>query len=895
MSNTLLLIDGHSMAFRAFYALPADNFTTTSGQATNAVYGFISMFTRLLDQERPTHVAVAFDVSRHSFRTDLYPEYKGTREETPEEFRGQVEIIEEVLKYMGVPTLRKDNYEADDILATLSAQAAKAGMRVLVVSGDRDTFQLVTDDVTVIYPGRSTQDLRYMTPQAIEEKYGVPPQRYPEIAALVGETSDNLPGVPGVGPKTAAQWINKFDGLDNLLNKADEVGGKRGEALRENIEQVRRNRQLNHLLTDVELPLAPKQLAPSAADVPELEHLFSVLEFSSLRERVYKALQQEEHLAEEPLDESSEPENLEVEVLGKDGSLSKWVKDNPSDRFVLTYSGRSKPGESRLDSFAIATSKKLLAIDTVGLDGRQQEEVTDFFASKPSLIIHAGKGAIHCFAAQNWTLQSIVFDTELAAYLCQPQSRGYSLSDLSKAYLGTELDEAEEVPALFAFDETNDQSAPWVEALVKQTQVIAQLFPILQKQLTAQGMLDLLTDMELPVQRILATMEATGVAMDSAKLSSLGKELRGAAARAQEEAFAAIGHETNLGSPKQLQKVLFEELGMPKTRKTKTGWTTDAEALQDLYLKTEHPFLQALLQYRDNTKLLQMVEGLTAEIQPDGRIRTTFQQTVAATGRIASSEPNLQNIPARTDTGIRVREAFVPGEGYESLMSVDYSQIEMRIMAHLSQDEAVIEAFNLGEDLHRSMASMVFGVPVDEVTGQLRNRIKATSYGLAYGLSPYGLSKQLAISVQDARDLHRKYFERFGGIGRYLHEVVEEARQRGYTETMFGRRRYFPQLTSDNTRVREVAERAALNAPIQGSAADIIKVAMIDVDEALRQGGYQSRVCLQIHDELLLEIAPGEQHQIEELVRSAMASPVQMSVPLDVAVGVGKSWRDAAH
>lgn len=895
MTNTLLLIDGHSMAFRAFYALPVENFTTSSGQATNAVYGFISMFSRLLDHERPSHVAVAFDVSRHSFRTDIYPEYKGTREETPKEFTGQVDLIKELLQCMGIATLSKENYEADDILATLSTQGANQGMKVLVASGDRDTFQLITDQVTVIYPGKSTQDLRYMTPDAVEDKYGVTPGRYPEIAALVGESSDNLPGVPGVGPKTAAQWINKFDGLDNLLLSASEVGGKRGEALRDNIELVRRNRQLNRLLTDVELPVQPDQLAPKPANREKLEHLFSTLEFSSLRQRVYAALQNGEA---EPTD--SEPKEaiantLEVQVLDPTQSLAQWLDENPADKYTLSYCGQGKPGEGRLDGFALATSQKMIVLDTVSLSATQQKEVTEFLLSSPALVLHSGKAAFHCFASQGWALGNICFDTELAAYLCQPQSRGYSLADLSQSYLGVELEEVDDSPALFKMDGINQEKSPWEEELLQQAQTIIQLEGILRRQLTEQGMLDLLVDMELPVQKILAQMESTGIAMDVDKLESLSKELRSAASSAQEDAFLAIGHETNLSSPKQLQTVLFDELDMPKTRKTKTGWTTDAEALQDLYAKTEHPFLQALLRYRDNTKLAQMVDGLISEVQPDRRIRTTFQQTVAATGRIASSEPNLQNIPARSDTGIRIREAFVPGDGYEALMSVDYSQIEMRIMAHLSQDTAVTEAFNLGEDLHKSMASMVFGIPMEEVTSQLRNRIKATSYGLAYGLSPYGLSKQLGVSVEEARDLHRRYFERFAGIGRYLQEVVEQARQAGYTETMFGRRRYFPQLTSENTRVREMAERAALNAPIQGSAADIIKVAMINVDEELRQGGYESRVCLQIHDELLLEIAPGEQQQVEELVRNAMASSVQMSVPLDVAVGIGKSWRDAAH
>ncbi|MFT0763401.1 DNA polymerase I [Actinomyces sp. F1_1611] len=895
VSKTLLVIDGHSMAFRAFFALPVESFTSKGGQATNAVYGFLSMLVRLIDTEHPTHIAVAFDVGRETFRNREYPEYKGGRDETPAEFKGQVEIITELLHRMGIRTLTKDDFEADDILATLTREGTEAGFRVLLASGDRDTFQLVNDQVTVIYPGRSASDLKYMDPAAIEERYGVVPERYPEIAALVGESADNLPGVPGVGPKTAAQWLNKFDGLENLLAEADQVGGKRGEALREHVEAVRRNRRLNRLVSDLDLGVEVGDLVPTEADYQGLQQLFDALDFTGLRSRVYQALQVEPNGLSEPAD-SGEDDGVGLErtlVVEPGQNVADWLRNR--DHFALAYSGVGRPAAGDLTGFALLSEGEALVVDPAQLDPAQDRAFADFFASDPDLVIHEAKAATHAFAARGWQLPAPSFETELAAYLCRPDRRGYSLSELAREYLGEELEEADE-GALFSAADLDENAEPgWVRRLAQQALLTARLEAPLRAQLDADQMTALLTTMEIPMQRVLARMEQAGVAMDLDVLDELAQELAAGAARAQEDAFAAIGHEANLSSPKQLQVILFEELGMPKTRKTKTGWTTDAGALTDLFAKTGHPFLEALLRHRDHTKLGQMVEGLRAEVKPDGRIHTTFQQTVTATGRLASAEPNLQNIPTRTATGRRVRGAFICGPDYEALMSVDYSQIEMRIMAHLSEDQELIAAFNSGEDLHRTMASMVFGVPVSEITSELRSRIKATSYGLAYGLSPFGLSRQLGVGVDEARDLHSRYFERFGGVGRYLHEVVEVARQTGYTETMFGRRRYFPELRSDSHRVREMAERAALNAPIQGSAADIIKIATNDVYQRLRDGKYRSRLLLQIHDELLLEIAPGERKEVEELVRESMGQAAEMSVPLEVAVGVGRSWKDAAH
>ena len=901
MSDTVLIIDGHSMAFRAFYALPPDNFVTATGQHTNAVYGFVSMLTRLLETERPTHIAVAFDVSRHSFRTEEYPEYKGTRDATPEEFKGQVELIREVLDAMGIVSLSREGFEADDILATLAYRAGHEGSTVLVVSGDRDSFQTVTDNVTVLYPGTGPGDLRRMTPQAVEDKYGVPPHRYPEIAAIVGETSDNLPGVPGVGPKTAAQWINKFDGLDNLLARADEIGGKRGAALREHMNDVARNRRLNRLLTDMDLEVSLSDLARRPTDVAAIDRLFDSLEFGRLRTRVREVAGI--GMGEGAIDETPEPAaDVDIEVMVADAScdIAQWVGTRSS--LALLVEGDSRPVRGDVTRVVLASENDALVIDPVELSPAQEQALGDVLATASSLIVHDAKGTRHALASRGWTLGTVGCDTMLAAYLAHPDQRSHKLEDVLSRVLGVVIDVEEgDSDALFGLD---DLGAGPSAGAVRAGKLAAHLHPLaraLRAQLEESAETSLLTDMEMPLSILLGQMETIGIAADTDVLDGLSAELGKAVDAAREGAWAAAGREVNLSSTKQLQELLFDHFGLPKTKKTKTGYTTNAEALADLYAKTAdaggagHDFLGFLLTHRDRIKLKQMVDSLSATVASDGRIHTTFSQVAAATGRLASSDPNLQNIPARSADGMRIRGAFVAGEGFESLMSADYSQIEMRLMAHLSGDEALIEAFNSGEDLHRTMASMVFGTPVAEVSGEERSRIKATSYGLAYGLSSYGLAAQLGIAVPEASALRDRYFERFGKVRDYLEGLVAQARADGYTQTMFGRRRYLPDLRSSNRQRREMAERAALNAPIQGSAADIVKIAMMNVADALSEVGLASRLLVQIHDELLLEVAPGEAAAVEALVREKMATPVELSVPLDVAVGIGASWQLAAH
>ena len=889
------------MAFRAYYALPPDNFVTATGQHTNAVYGFVAMLTRLLETEQPTHVAVAFDVSRHSFRTEEYPEYKGTRDATPEEFKGQVELIREVLDAMGIVSLSREGFEADDILATLAYRAGNDGATVLVVSGDRDSFQTVTNNVTVLYPGTGPGDLRRMTPQAVEDKYGVPPHRYPEIAAIVGETSDNLPGVPGVGPKTAAQWINKYDGLDNLLARADEIGGKRGAALREHLDDVVRNRRLNRLLTDMDLEVSPSDLARRPTDVAAIDRLFDSLEFGRLRQKVREVAgigMGEGHVDETP--EAVAEVEISVSLADASCDIAQWARTHST--LAVLVEGNMRPTRGDVTRLVLASDNEALVIDPVELSPKQEEALAEVLATASSLIVHDAKGARHALAPRGWTLGGVEFDTMLAAYLAHPDQRSHKLEDVLSRVLGVVIEEEEgDSEALF---DLGDMGAGPSAAQVRAGKLAAHLHPLahtLRSRLEESSEAALLTDMEMPLSILLGEMEDIGIAADTSVLDGLSDELGKAVDAAREGAWAAAGREVNLSSPKQLQELLFDHFGLPKTKKTKTGYTTNAEALVDLHAKTAdeggagHDFLGFLLTHRDRIKLKQMVDSLSATVASDGRIHTTFSQVAAATGRLASSDPNLQNIPARSADGMRIRGAFVAGGGFESLMSADYSQIEMRLMAHLSGDEALIEAFNSGEDLHRTMASMVFGTPVAEVSAEERSRIKATSYGLAYGLSSYGLAAQLGIPVPEAAALRDRYFERFGKVRDYLEGLVAQARADGYTQTMFGRRRYLPDLRSSNRQRREMAERAALNAPIQGSAADIVKIAMMNVVDALSEAGLKSRLLVQIHDELLLEVAPGEAGAVEEIVRDKMATPVELSVPLDVAVGIGASWQLAAH
>lgn len=886
----LLVLDGHSLAYRAFYALPVENFSTSTGQPTNAVYGFTSMLVNLLRDEEPSHVAVAFDVSRRSFRTEKFPDYKATRSASPEGFKGQVELIKEVVRAFGVNALELEGFEADDIIATLATQATTRGFTVGIVSGDRDTFQLVDERTTVLYPRKGVSDLARMTPEAIVEKYGLNPGQYADFAALRGDPSDNLPGIPGVGEKTAVKWLNAYSDLAGLIDHVDEVGGKVGDALREAVPQVLVNRELTELVRDVPVAVDLDSLQWREWSRTSVAELFDSLQFAALRSRV-------ESLphgtgGDDVLDTRGADEQAAMDIEVREAGAVAQVLAGIAGGAVA-FRGSWAAGRGSIDAVAVCDGTSVTVLPLGGDDDR---DALDAWLMDPAIDkrIHDAKGpdlAVLTRTGGDAVIRGVSVDTALAAYLDSPGARSYGLEDVATRLIGRTLDDEPESGQL-ALDGGGEED---LRGLGTQAQAVHDIAEVVQERLKNEKIDSLLAEMEIPLAGLLARMEYAGIAVDRAGLQGLSEEFGATMRAAEDAAHDIVGRTFNLGSPKQLQEVLFVDRGLPKTKKIKTGYTTDAEALQNLFATTQDPVLEQLLAWRDVSKLRQTVEGLLPLVDDEGRIHTTFRQTAAATGRLSSSDPNLQNIPIRTEAGRRIRGCFIVGDGFESLMTADYSQIEMRIMADASADEGLIEAFMEGEDLHNSVAARVFGVDESDVDPEMRRRIKAMSYGLAYGLSAFGLAQQLRISPNEAQDLMDEYFTRFGGVRDYLAGVVVEARQRGYTETMFGRRRYLPDLNHDNRQRREMAERMALNAPIQGTAADIVKVAMLNVDRALREQSLSSRMLLQVHDELVLEVAPGEAQEVEDLVRSQMGAAASLQVPLDVSVGQGLNWQAAGH
>ncbi|MFC7927572.1 DNA polymerase I [Microbacterium laevaniformans] len=883
---TLLVVDGHSLAYRAFFALPVDNFTTRDGQHTNGIYGFLSMFVNLVKAEQPTHLAVAFDTSRHSFRTEEYPEYKANRSESPAEFKGQIPLLQDCLAAMNVTVLTKEGIEADDILATLATRGAAEGYDVLVCSGDRDTIQLVTDDVTLLYPSvQGVSQLKRYTPDAVVEKYGLPPANYPDIAALVGETSDNLPGVPKVGEKTAVKWLTQWGSLDSLLENADKITGVVGGNLRDHLDDVRRNRNLNALLRDVELGVGPADLAVQPIDAQAVRDIFARLEFRTLLPRVFEAVGADlDDGADHAANTIAAPQPVEADAA----ALKAWVAartaadDAEEVALTLTTEGGlpARLGLATGDE-ALETTWSTDVSATLG----------PWLSSDAPKVIADAKAQVKALRRAGVRLRGLVFDPILAGWLLRPSFPDKGLGDLVDRYLDEKLPEADPTQLVPETEGATPGQLSWYALRVADA---------MRAQMPA-SVARVMTEIELPTLDTLADMEVAGVAVSHEKLSGFSAELGARAEAVAQLAYAEIGREVNLGSPKQLQEVLFEQLELPKTRKTKTGYSTDAAVLADLQESNPHPFLDLLLQHREATKLRQIIESLDASIgndrttTGDGRIHTTYVQTGSQTGRLSSTDPNLQNIPIRTEESRRIRAAFEVGEGYETLLTADYSQIEMRIMAHLSGDEGLIEAFNSGEDLHRFVGARVFGVEPADVTPAMRTKVKAMSYGLVYGLSAFGLSKQLRIEQSEAKLLMTEYFARFGAVRDYLRSSVEQARIDGYTETIFGRRRPFPDLASPNRVLRENAERAALNAPIQGSAADIMKIALFRIHDEFRAQGVASRVLLQIHDELVVEVAPGEWDLVEQIVHDRMGDAAELSVPLDVQIGRGENWDVAGH
>lgn len=945
-NETLLVVDGHSLAFRAFFALPVDNFSTSSGQATNAVWGFATMLAQVIDAEKPDHLGVAFDVKGGTFRNEMLPQYKGTREAAPEELLTQLPLIQRMLTALGVTYIEKPGFEGDDVIATLATMGDKAGYHTLVLSGDRDAFQLVDDNVTVLYPGHHFKDLKHMTPQSIVDKYKVTPAQYPDLAALRGETADNIPGVPGVGDGFAAKWINQFGSLDGICEHADEIGGKKGESLRANIDQVKLNRKVNALVRDVDLGVDIEDLTFGTVDVAQIDALFKELEFGPrTRSRVLKTFntgakvsntsgagestnneqdKQDSNLdlnlpeptsitAPEQFDEWVKAHRAEVKVPGEiadfmvsdygDGSQRHTVcGDAVSHAWTVAAWGDERPGRATAQAIAVATATSA-AIVPLPITDTLRAQLARFLKSEHSrTIVHGYKELLHLLGAVDLDMDLPMFDTKLAGYLTQPDFHADSLKQAAEHFLDIHFTETEQPSqGTLDFDDDQVEEDP-NEHRLRDLAIIRSLAVTLGPIIDEREQCWLMRAIELPVSRVLHGMEHTGAKVDSVRLVSMRDQFAAEARQAQEMAWEYAGTEINLQSPKQLQKVLFEDMGLKPTKRTKSGsYTTNAAALQDLYVKSvdnerANGFLGVLLRHREINKLKQIVQTLIdATNTSDERIHTTFEQTVAATGRLSSVDPNLQNIPNRNAAGREIRGVFVPGEGYEALMSCDYSQVELRIMADLSGDEALIEAFRSGADFHKYVASMVYKLPVDQITGDQRSHVKAMSYGLAYGLSTYGLAQQLKIAPREAEALKNRYFDTFGKVHDYLESLVANAREKGYTETIFGRRRYFPALHSTNRVAREAAERAALNAPIQGSAADIMKIAMIRAEQTLAEAHVKSCIILQIHDELVVEIAPGEGDQVTELVRNAMEHAVDLAVPLDVSCGIGSDWQLAAH
>jgi DNA polymerase-1 len=945
-NETLLVVDGHSLAFRAFFALPVDNFSTSSGQATNAVWGFATMLAQVIDAEKPDHLGVAFDVKGGTFRNEMLPQYKGTREAAPEELLTQLPLIQRMLTALGVTYIEKPGFEGDDVIATLATMGDKAGYHTLVLSGDRDAFQLVDDNVTVLYPGHHFKDLKHMTPQSIIDKYKVTPAQYPDLAALRGETADNIPGVPGVGDGFAAKWINQFGSLDGICEHADEIGGKKGESLRANIDQVKLNRKVNALVRDVDLGVDIEDLTFGTVDVAQIDALFKELEFGPrTKSRVLKTFntgakasntsgagestnneqnEQDSSLdlnlpeptsitAPEQFDEWVKAHRVEVKVPGEiadftvsdygDGSQRHAIcGDAVGHAWTVAAWGDERPGRATAQAIAVATATSA-AIVPLPITDTLRAQLARFLKSEHSrTIVHGYKELLHLLGAVDLDMDLPMFDTKLAGYLAQPDFHADSLKQTAEHFLDIHFTETEQPSqGTLDFDDDQVEEDP-NEHRLRDLAIIRSLAVTLGPIIDEREQCWLMRAIELPVSRVLHGMEHTGAKVDSVRLVSMRDQFAAEARQAQEMAWEYAGTEINLQSPKQLQKVLFEDMGLKPTKRTKSGsYTTNAAALQDLYVKSvdnerANGFLGALLRHREINKLKQIVQTLIdATNTSDERIHTTFEQTVAATGRLSSVDPNLQNIPNRNAAGREIRGVFVPGEGYEALMSCDYSQVELRIMADLSDDEALIEAFRSGADFHKYVASMVYKLPVDQITGDQRSHVKAMSYGLAYGLSTYGLAQQLKIAPREAEALKNRYFDTFGKVHDYLESLVANAREKGYTETIFGRRRYFPALHSTNRVAREAAERAALNAPIQGSAADIMKIAMIRAEQTLAEAHVKSRIILQIHDELVVEIAPGEGDQVTELVRNAMEHAVDLAVPLDVSCGIGSDWQLAAH
>jgi DNA polymerase I len=901
-ASPLVLLDGHSLAFRAFFALPSD-LQTTTGQLTNVVYGFTTMLVKLFGDFSPNRIAVCFDLGRPAYRHDVYDGYKANRRTTPDDFSTQMPLVREVLAALRIPVVEVPGYEADDLIATLVKEARQEGLPVLVVTGDRDNLQLIDDqaEVRVMMTRRGITDTAVYDEAAVLERYGVPPERYIDVAALRGDPSDNLPGVPGVGDKTATKLVQTYGTAEEVVAHADEQRGKLRENLLAHGADVLRNKQLMRLRDDVPLPVGVRDLRMGPWDRAEIHRLFDTLEFHPLRERLFATT-----VETGPVDAGFE---VDARRLGK-GELAGWLAAVPAGRpIALSARLRTSPGRAELTGVGLwdAEAKDGEAVWLDLEDGAGPEDLEALAGllgdpERPKLV-HDAKYLYLAVWARGWELRGLEMDTALAAYLALPAQRTYDLADLALRYLRKELRPegagTDERPAGEGTQLTLDTSGEeehWPDWCLR-AQAVGELAVKLGEELAAMEVGQLVGDVELPLVPILAKLEQAGIAVDLSVLDEIRDRLDSRLADYEARVYQQAGEEFNIGSNPQLQHILFEKLGLPKTKRIKTGYTTDHNALVQLASTDPHPILDALIGYREVAKLKNTYVDTLPKLvdKSTGRIHAQFNQLITSTGRLSTQNPNVQNIPIRTEAGREIRRAFIAAPEAEGLLVADYSQIEFRVLAHLAEDEALVAAFHGGEDVHATVAGMVWGLPPDQVDRDLRARVKMVTYGLAYGLSAYGLAQGIGIPPDEARALMDAYFERFGKVKAYLDATVTQARRDSYTSTILGRRRYLPDLASDSRQRRQMAERMALNAPIQGSAADLIKMAMVAVDRALTSEGLASRMVLQVHDELVFEVTPGEGERLAELVRREMQGVYQLRVPLEVSMATGRSWAEAQH
>jgi DNA polymerase-1 len=864
-ARKVLLLDGHSLAFRAFFALP-DTLVTSSGQVTNAVYGFTAMLIKLLADERPQGVVVCFDKGVPQFRVDQYAEYKAGRAATPDLFRQQLPLIREVLETLRVPAVEFEGYEADDLLATMTKHAREEELEVIIVTGDRDILQLVRNGVSVIMTRRGISDvIRYDAPTVLE-RYGIPPEKWTDFVALKGETSDNLPGVPGIGDKTAAQLINKYGDVEQVIAHADELTPKLRDGIKAHANQVRVNKELGHLLDDVSLDLDPADLRLEPWDDEAVRKLFTSLEFRSLHERLKEI---KFHTAAAP--PSLELSSISDFVSEKDLRASETVAFAWNEDWLALC---DRPGEARLLPFSEAIHRLAACLK----DPHRRK------------IAHDAKWLYRSALSAGVEIESLQCDTKIAAYLLEPGSSGYALNDAVSRYLGVSIEAdknepqtGEQTSLAFATDER--------ERVCREAVAVRAVGPVLEEQLRARGIWDLATTLEFPLVEVLARMEHNGILIDRDYLEKLDVEFGQKATTLERTIQQLAGEDFNVNSQPQLQRILFEKLALPKTKRIKTGYSTDATELEKL--TGAHPIVASLLEYREISKLKNgFTEMLLALIDPKShRIHTTYEQTIAATGRLSSATPNLQNIPIRGEAGRQIRRAFIAPPDHV-LLSADYSQIELRVLAHLSNDDTFCQAFAQGHDFHAMIAAKVYGIALADVTSAMRNQVKQFSYGIAYGMSTYGVSQRLGVEMDEAASFVEAYYAQFPKVKEFLTSQVEKAKIDGFTTTMFGRRRYLPELGSSNFRLRALGERMALNAPIQGSAADIIKKAMIGVDAALRKEPV-AKMLLTVHDELVFEVPADKLEHARGLIEKEMTKAADLRCGLVVDVHTGSNWAEA--